>query len=242
LLFSPLTGPLLPDSGKPAGESLPVRLGVGSGRVVSVNRERLPGPFFEPNPGTQESNLPSGFKKKASRQGENGLPSHPVGSDSVLATAAPPLFQALADARLVPHCRVAPSGPGCTAPSQSRGRSWGAPPAIPAARSIFLACLNRSSSRASRRAAPRFPPVPTGSTRSSMTAGRSSSARMTKPDLKDFLDFGFRLSLDLRLFVQHRIQQRIVHFDVTVVADEAELAELVHEEAHAGSRGADHFG
>jgi hypothetical protein len=45
----------------------------------------------------------------------------------------------------------------------------------------------------------------------------------------------------LRLVVQHRIQQRIVDLDFSVVADESELAELVHEEADAGPGGPDHL-
>src|SRR6202030_912504 len=45
-----------------------------------------------------------------------------------------------------------------------------------------------------------------------------------------------------RLLVQNRRQQRVVDFDMAVVADEPELAKLVHEMADPGSGGADHLG
>jgi hypothetical protein len=51
-----------------------------------------------------------------------------------------------------------------------------------------------------------------------------------------------RLALDLGLVIQHRVQKRAVDFDFSVVADEAELAEFVHEEADAGAGGPDHLG
>jgi hypothetical protein len=51
-----------------------------------------------------------------------------------------------------------------------------------------------------------------------------------------------RSGLDFRPFVQNRIQQRPVNFDMTVVVDVAQLAEFVHEEADAGARRADHLG
>jgi hypothetical protein len=51
-----------------------------------------------------------------------------------------------------------------------------------------------------------------------------------------------RFALDLGFVVQDRIQQRTVDFNFSVVADEAKLAEFVHEEADAGSGRADHFG
>jgi hypothetical protein len=41
------------------------------------------------------------------------------------------------------------------------------------------------------------------------------------------------VALDLRPFVQDRIEERMMHFDFSVVADEALLAELVHEETDA---------
>jgi hypothetical protein len=40
--------------------------------------------------------------------------------------------------------------------------------------------------------------------------------------------------------VQHSAQERSVDFDFSIVADEPELAEPVHEKTDAGSRGADH--
>ena len=42
--------------------------------------------------------------------------------------------------------------------------------------------------------------------------------------------------------MQNGTQKRIVDLDMSVVADEAQLAKLVHEVADAGSRGADHLG
>src|ERR1700722_8239008 len=50
-----------------------------------------------------------------------------------------------------------------------------------------------------------------------------------------------RVSVYLGLVVQHCMQQRIVDFDFSVIADEAEFAELVHEEADAGTGGPDHL-
>ena len=41
--------------------------------------------------------------------------------------------------------------------------------------------------------------------------------------------------------MQNRTQQRIVYLDMPVVADEAQLAKLVHEMADAGSSCADHL-
>jgi hypothetical protein len=38
-----------------------------------------------------------------------------------------------------------------------------------------------------------------------------------------------------RVFHQNGVQQRIVNLYLSIVADESKLAELVHEEAHAGS-------
>jgi hypothetical protein len=40
---------------------------------------------------------------------------------------------------------------------------------------------------------------------------------------------------------QDRIQQRPVNFDAPVVFDKPEFAKSIHEEAHAGAGGADHF-
>src|ERR1700730_6818149 len=44
----------------------------------------------------------------------------------------------------------------------------------------------------------------------------------------------------LRLVMQHSVQQRTVDLDVPVISDEAKLTELVHEVADARSGGADH--
>jgi hypothetical protein len=41
------------------------------------------------------------------------------------------------------------------------------------------------------------------------------------------------MSLNLRLVVQHCAQQRSMHFDLSIVADETQLAELVHEKTDA---------
>ena len=42
--------------------------------------------------------------------------------------------------------------------------------------------------------------------------------------------------------MKNEIQQRLVHFDFAIVADEAEFSKSVHEKAHSGPRRADHFG
>ena len=42
-----------------------------------------------------------------------------------------------------------------------------------------------------------------------------------------------------QLIEQNCVQQRLVHLDAAVVADEAELAKAIHEEADAGPRGAE---
>jgi PAS domain S-box-containing protein len=47
--------------------------------------------------------------------------------------------------------------------------------------------------------------------------------------------------LNLRLLIQHRVEQREVNFNVSIVADEAQFAKLVHEMTNAGSSGADHL-
>src|SRR4029077_15090155 len=57
---------------------------------------------------------------------------------------------------------------------------------------------------------------------------------------KTSLRFVVRLEV-LRLVVQDDVQQRAVDFDTAVVFDEAQFAELVHEEIHPRSRGADHL-
>src|SRR5882757_9113971 len=49
------------------------------------------------------------------------------------------------------------------------------------------------------------------------------------------------MSLNLRLVVQHCAQQRSMHFDLSVVADETQLAELVHEKTDPRAGGADHL-
>src|SRR5438477_8069857 len=46
---------------------------------------------------------------------------------------------------------------------------------------------------------------------------------------------------DLGLFVQDQVQQRAMNLYLAVVIDESQLAEFVHEEAHARPRGADHL-
>src|SRR5260370_910484 len=46
---------------------------------------------------------------------------------------------------------------------------------------------------------------------------------------------------DLGLVVQNHVQQGIMDFQFSVVFDEAQFAELVHEKAHARSGRADHL-
>ena len=41
--------------------------------------------------------------------------------------------------------------------------------------------------------------------------------------------------------MQNGVQQRIMNFYLSIVADESKFAEFVHEVAHAGSSCADHF-
>src|SRR5258708_368644 len=53
--------------------------------------------------------------------------------------------------------------------------------------------------------------------------------------------FGWRAG-DFRPIVQDYAQQGAVDFHRTVVADESQFPELVHEDAHAGPRGANHLG
>src|ERR1700732_4926287 len=57
-------------------------------------------------------------------------------------------------------------------------------------------------------------------------------AAKTGPPLFFFVDLG--------LLAQHRIEQRTVNFDLSVVVDETFFAELVHEETYSRTRGADH--
>src|ERR1043166_1778372 len=47
---------------------------------------------------------------------------------------------------------------------------------------------------------------------------------------------------EVRIVMQHHVQQGIVDFQASVIFDEAELAKLVHEHAYAGPRGSDHLG
>src|ERR1700732_1481670 len=47
--------------------------------------------------------------------------------------------------------------------------------------------------------------------------------------------------VDLGLLAQHRIEQRTVNFDLSIVVDETVFAELVHEKTYPRTRGADHF-
>ena len=51
----------------------------------------------------------------------------------------------------------------------------------------------------------------------------------------------FLFIFDLRLVVQHRIQQQTMDFNRSVIADETELTELVHKMTYARSGGADHL-
>jgi hypothetical protein len=46
----------------------------------------------------------------------------------------------------------------------------------------------------------------------------------------------------LGLIAQNRVHQRTVNLDMPVVADQAELAKLVHEMTDAGAGRTDHFG
>src|SRR5258705_13550245 len=56
------------------------------------------------------------------------------------------------------------------------------------------------------------------------------------------LDTLYSSSFSSGLVMQNRVQQRTVDFDMPVVADQAKLAELVHEMADARSGGANHLG
>src|ERR1700686_3044919 len=49
------------------------------------------------------------------------------------------------------------------------------------------------------------------------------------------------VTIDVRIVMQNDIQQGAVNLQVPVVVDEAQLAEFIHEEAHARSCRADHF-
>jgi len=52
---------------------------------------------------------------------------------------------------------------------------------------------------------------------------------------------GRLVPLDLRRVVKHGVQKRMMDLDLAIIADETELAEFVHEEADAGTGGADHL-
>ena len=45
-----------------------------------------------------------------------------------------------------------------------------------------------------------------------------------------------------RLLMKHHVEKRAVNLDMAIIVDQAHLAELVHEETDARTRGADHFG
>jgi hypothetical protein len=47
---------------------------------------------------------------------------------------------------------------------------------------------------------------------------------------------------EMWIVVQDHVQQRVMDLQVSVVLDEPELAEFVHESAYARPRGADHLG
>ena len=49
------------------------------------------------------------------------------------------------------------------------------------------------------------------------------------------------LVIAYRRFVQHRVQQRLMHFNCSVVADQAQFSKLVHEKTYARSSRADHL-
>jgi hypothetical protein len=53
---------------------------------------------------------------------------------------------------------------------------------------------------------------------------------------------GLLVLFQLGLFAQNGVHQRPMNLDVSVVADEAELAKLVHEMTDAGTGGADYLG
>ncbi|MGB9114046.1 MAG: hypothetical protein WCC91_01970 [Bradyrhizobium sp.] len=46
------------------------------------------------------------------------------------------------------------------------------------------------------------------------------------------------LLIDLRILAQHRVEQRAVNLDLSIVVDETFLAEIVHEKADPGSASA----
>jgi hypothetical protein len=48
-------------------------------------------------------------------------------------------------------------------------------------------------------------------------------------------------SFQLRFFIQDGVQQRTVHLDLAVVADQSQLAKFVQEIAHPGPGGSDHL-
>jgi hypothetical protein len=49
------------------------------------------------------------------------------------------------------------------------------------------------------------------------------------------------IPLYLGLFMQNGVQQRIVNFYLSIVANESQFAEFVHEEAHPGSGRSNHL-
>jgi 5-carboxymethyl-2-hydroxymuconate isomerase len=49
------------------------------------------------------------------------------------------------------------------------------------------------------------------------------------------------IPLNLGLFVQNRVQQRIMNLYLSIVADESKFATFVHEVAHAGSGRSNHL-
>ena len=51
-----------------------------------------------------------------------------------------------------------------------------------------------------------------------------------------------RARSDCRVIVQNYIQERVMDLQVSVVIDETQLTEFVHEEVHTRAGGADHLG
>src|SRR4051794_28539946 len=72
-------------------------------------------------------------------------------------------------------------------------------------------------------------------------AGHISRAPPYAPIAGLFRTACFILSPDLGLFLQDHVQQRFVNFELSVVFDETQLAELVYEKTDAGSGRADHL-
>jgi hypothetical protein len=61
------------------------------------------------------------------------------------------------------------------------------------------------------------------------------------PTARLFRPACFILRPDLGLFLQNHVQQRFVNFELSIVFDQTQLAELVHKKTHAGSGRADHL-